>query len=174
MRLIGAFVAPLATLILLLQFFITPGHRPAEGSGERRRPAHWLASMSLWPCIGRGLCLHPCLRRLHLLSVAAKPPEEKDARASSHATCRPSTGWIGDLLRISLWTGFIFLTLGLLSGAIYTQLFAPRRSDARQRQGDLGDRRLAVVPGDAARQNVFNRPRNGSRRCVWPASCCLL
>ena len=119
MRLIGAFVAPLATLILMMQFFITPGHQTVPENSTSALLVDFHVVMAI---LGQAFAIIACAVSVFYLW---QQNLLKKKRLSQLAQNLPAIDRIDRLLRISLWTGFILITVGLLSGAIYTQLYAP-------------------------------------------------
>ena len=115
MRLIGAFVAPLATLILLVQFFVAPaGVESQQGDSPVLIGLHVIMAM-----VGQAFAILACaVSILYLWQQNLLKKKLLDQIPNNI----PAIDRLDNLLTICLWTGFIFITLGLLSGAIYTQL----------------------------------------------------
>ena len=120
LRLIGAFVAPLATLILLVQFFITPGRPEAvidDGAGKILLTFH--VSMAV---LGQAFGILAGAVSIFYL-WQQKLLKKKLLSQIPHNL--PAIDRIDSMLRVCLWAGYGLITAGLVSGAVYTQLYAP-------------------------------------------------
>jgi ABC-type uncharacterized transport system permease subunit len=117
MRIIGAFVAPLSTLILLIKFFVAPMRladaAPRDGNGI-------LLTMHVAPAIlGQAFAIIACAVSIVYLwqqNLLKKKLLDQLPRNL------PAIDRLDRILAVSLWCGFLFITLGLLSGALYAQL----------------------------------------------------
>jgi len=120
MQMIGAFVAPLATLILLIQFFVAPigQNVPKSPHSESIMTIH-IAFSVLGMAFGIIACVISTLFlwKQNLLKKKLLDQIPKNL---------PAIDKLNKHLTTSLWAGFIFITFGLISGAIYTQLYEPR------------------------------------------------
>jgi ABC-type uncharacterized transport system permease subunit len=117
LRLIGAFVSPLATLILLMQLFNSGGNASATGSTD----APWLIAAHVALAItGEAFAIIACaVSVLYLWQQNLLKKKLLDQLTQN----LPAIDRLDKMLRFTLWTGFIFITLGLLSGALYSQLY---------------------------------------------------
>lgn len=118
MKLIGAFVSPLATLILLMQLFTARGNAPVGGPGTEMS---WLITTHVALAIlGEAFAIIACaVSVLYLWQQNLLKKKLLDQLTQN----LPAIDRLDKMLRLSLWTGFIFITLGLLSGALYTQMY---------------------------------------------------
>lgn len=119
MRLLGTFVAPLATLILLLQFFFTPGQAIAT---EDRASELLITCHVVMAILGQAFTIIACAVSILYLWQQNLLKKRRLNQLAQHL---PAIDRVDRLLLLSLWSGFIFITLGLLTGAIYTQLYSP-------------------------------------------------
>ncbi len=115
-RLVSVLVAPVITLILLLQFFIAPGPR-TEGiplSGSTAIVAIHVVSA----VVGQAFAIIACAIAMFYLWQQAllKRKRLQDLPPNLPAMDRTAT-----LLTNQLWAGFLFLTIGLLTGAVYVR-----------------------------------------------------
>lgn len=152
MRLIGAFVAPLATLILLVKFFLfpTPVDAAGVGAGGLLLNTHITLAVvgQAFGIIASGVSLL-YLWQQNLL---------KKKMLNQLNTSLPAIDRLGRALTFSLWAGFSFLTAGLLSGAWFTQLHTP---SPELKLGWKVAWALAVwlwYLATLLAKNVFNRP----------------
>ncbi|MEZ4743502.1 MAG: cytochrome c biogenesis protein CcsA [Bdellovibrionota bacterium] len=118
MKTLGAFIAPLATLMLLIQFYASS---PAPGTVDvSGYPRAFLSAHVLLAILGEAAAVAACgisgvyLRQRRLL---------KQKLMDSLNLETPALDGLERLLMISLWTGFIFITFSLLSGAFYSHLW---------------------------------------------------
>ncbi len=113
-RAIIAFLAPLATLILLLHLLFSAGSLPAVGTNSAMLNLHILLAIC-----GEAFAVGACalavlyLWQRHIL---------KKKLLKWIGIEMPALDRIGRLLLFCLWTGFVFLTVALLTGAVYSQL----------------------------------------------------
>lgn len=112
-----ACLAPLATLILLLYLLFSAGSLPATSmAGDTMLGLHVLLAIC-----GEAFAIGACalaiiyLWQRHIL-------KKKLLKWIGMET--PALDRIGRSLLFCLWTGFAFLTIGLLTGAIYSKLHA--------------------------------------------------
>lgn len=119
LRLIGAFVAPLATLIILMQFFVAPGRGLSMEAGQ---PGLLVALHVALAVLGQAFAIIACAVSIFYLRQQSLL---KKKLLDQMPLNLPAIDRIDRLLKLSLWTGFVFLTLGLITGAIYTRIYAP-------------------------------------------------
>lgn len=118
LKLIGAFVSPLSTLILLMQMFTSGGN--AQGGAAGAETSWLIATHVALAIMGEAFAIIACaVSVLYLWQQNLLKKKLLDQLTQN----LPAIDRLDKMLRISLWTGFIFLTLGLLSGALYTQLY---------------------------------------------------
>ena len=114
-RAIIAFLAPLATLILLLHLLFSAGGLSAMGTNS----AMLLNLHILLAICGEAFAIGACalavlyLWQRHIL---------KKKLLKWIGIEMPALDRIGRLLLFCLWTGFVFLTVALMTGAVYSQL----------------------------------------------------
>lgn len=114
MQLIGAFTAPVISLTLLLDIFFG-SELPAVASVEIPGP---LISIHIGSAIiGQVFAVAACGASLMLLWQQRKL---KSRQLNSLPMKFPALDTLGQALGVFLWLGFSFITLSLLSGAIYT------------------------------------------------------
>ncbi len=120
-RAIIAFLAPLATLILLLHLLFSAGNMPLTGTNSAMLNLHILLAIC-----GEAFAIGACalavlyLWQRHIL---------KKKLLKWIGIEMPALDRIGHLLLFCLWIGFIFLTVALLTGAIYSQLHSHALAD---------------------------------------------
>lgn len=116
LKMLGTFVAPFATFIILLQFFTAPRHAHVMEEGTNvLANTHILFSL-----LGEAFAICACaVSVLYILQQNAL--KRKQLARISSAT--PPIDKLERTLVVSLWVGFMFITLALISGAIYTQFF---------------------------------------------------
>lgn len=117
MKLIGALVAPLATFILLMQFFVAP----PKISMTTTSPDMVLVTIHIsMAIIGQAFAIIACAVSVMYLWQQNLLKKKLLTQLSGGV---PAIDRLERLLMWALWTGFIFITLGLLSGAMFTQLY---------------------------------------------------
>lgn len=115
-RAIIAFLAPLATLILLLHLLFSAGRIPLAETNGAMLNLHILLAVC-----GEAFAIGACalavlyLWQRHIL---------KKKLLKWIGIEMPALDRIGYLLLFCLWIGFIFLTVALLTGAAYSQLYS--------------------------------------------------
>jgi ABC-type uncharacterized transport system permease subunit len=120
MRMVGAFVAPLATLILLIQFFIAPtGHSIPKDSGAENLMFSHIGLSVMGMAFGIIACAVSAIF-LWMQNLLKKKLLDQIPKGL------PAIDILSTHLTLTLWAGFIFITFGLLTGAIYTQMYQPR------------------------------------------------
>ena len=116
LKAILAFLAPLATLILLLYLLFSAGTLPASLPDNAMLNLHILLAIC-----GEAFAIGACalailyLWQRHIL---------KKKLLKWIGIEMPALDRIGRSLLICLWVGFVFLTVGLLTGAVYSKLHA--------------------------------------------------
>jgi ABC-type uncharacterized transport system permease subunit len=116
-RIIGTFVSPLATLLLLIQIFTAEPHGYHMGEEPRGLiVAHIYTSV-----IGEAFGILAFVVAILFLFQKRAMKKKQINRLLGLAL---SLDTLNRLLLITIWSGFIFLTIGLVLGAIYTQFFA--------------------------------------------------
>lgn len=118
LKMIGAFVAPLATFILLVQFFLVPRRVPGAvaTTDSLLLKSHVTAAV-----LGQAFAIIACaISVLYLWQQNLLKKKLLDQLPKNV----PAIDKLDLLLMLSLWAGFIFLTFGLLSGAIFVQFYA--------------------------------------------------
>lgn len=152
LKLIGAFVAPLATLIVLMQFFVTPGHPIAtDGTGS----SLLLTLHVTMAILGQAFAILACAVSVFYLWQQNLLKKKLLSQLPQNL---PAIDRIDKLLRVCLWTGYVFITLGLLSGAIYTQLYAPPSSWMLSAKVVWATVVWLWYLATLLAQNIFNRP----------------
>lgn len=116
-KLIGALVAPLVTFILLMQFFVAPPKIIATAGAPDRIYVNAHIAMAI---IGQAFAIIACA--VSVLYLWQQNLLKKKLLTQLSGSL-PAIDRLERLLMRTLWTGFIFITLGLLSGAILTQLY---------------------------------------------------
>jgi ABC-type uncharacterized transport system permease subunit len=152
LRQIGAFVAPLATLILLLKSFMAPGRIDAATAGS----VSVLSQIHIgFAVLGQAFAIIACaVSVLYLWQQNLLKKKLLDQLPQN----LPAIDRLSTVLVASLWSGFVFITLGLLTGALFTQM-----------RGGLSDAGIAAKVAWAIAvwiwylatllaKNVFNRP----------------
>jgi ABC-type uncharacterized transport system permease subunit len=111
---VGAFIAPLATLILLIQFYVTAADSAQDIIGY---PKKFLTAHVVLAVLGQSFAICACgVSGVYLRQQRSLKLKILDDLGSTPALDRLE--WI---LKASLWAGFIFITSSLLSGALYSQ-----------------------------------------------------
>lgn len=119
-RLLGALVAPLATLMLLVQFFIAP--LPSDGgalAGLSGKQNILLVGHIALAILGEAFAIIACAVAIFYLWMQSLL---KKKLLNLMPANLPAIDRIDALLRQSLWSGFILITLGLLSGAFLVEM----------------------------------------------------
>lgn len=115
-RILGSIVAPLSTLILLLQLFFLGPHGPVEASSAGGlMAAHILTSVlgEAFAIIAFGIAVFYLLQQ--------KALKQKQLDRLQHTQI--SISKLSQALIISIWLGFSLLTAGLIMGAIFWQFY---------------------------------------------------
>ena len=120
MRLIGAFVAPLLTLILMVQFFLAPTGAEIQTTSSTKVLILVHVAMAV---LGMAFGIIACAVSILFLWQQNLLKKKLLAQIPSQL---PAIDKLNKHLSIALWAGFIFLTLSVLSGAIFTQTYKPR------------------------------------------------
>ncbi|MFW7380459.1 MAG: cytochrome c biogenesis protein CcsA [Oligoflexus sp.] len=116
MKTLGTFVAPLATLLLLIQIFLTEPH----GTHTSTRPEGLIAAHIYTSVIGEAFAILAFVISLLYLIQKRAMKKKQINRLLGNAL---SLDTLDRSLQTSIWSGFILLTIGLILGAIYTQFF---------------------------------------------------
>lgn len=115
-RLLGSVVAPVSTLILLLQFFFVSPHTTTleEGPGILMK-AHILSSVlgEAFAIIAFGIAV------FYLMQQRAMKKKQLDRLQYTQV----SIATLSQALIVTIWLGFALLTCGLILGAIYWQFY---------------------------------------------------
>lgn len=116
LRILGSIVAPLSTLIMLIQFFMVAPHGEAavESTGVLMS-THIVVSV-----VGEAFAIIAFVIAVFYL-VQQKALKKKQLNRLQHT--QVSISKLNDALILSIWLGFIFLTCGLIMGAIYSQFY---------------------------------------------------
>ncbi len=117
MKLIGALLAPLATFILLMQFFVAP---PKISMTATSPDMVLITTHIAMAIIGQAFAIIACAVSVMYLWQQNLLKKKLLTQLSRGV---PAIDRLERLLMWALWTGFIFITLGLLSGAMFAQLF---------------------------------------------------
>ncbi len=126
MRLIGAFVAPLSTLILLIRWFVAPARMTAVPEAK----TNVLLAMHVIPAVlGQAFAIIACAVSVVFLWQQSLLKKKLLDQIPKNI---PAIDKLERILMLSLWCGFLFITIGLLSGALYAQLNAPALGFALQ------------------------------------------
>lgn len=114
LKMLGTFVAPFATFIILLQFFTAPRQTHViEGGINILASTHILFSL-----LGEAFAICACAVSLLYILQQNALKRKQLARINS---ATPPIDKLERTLVVCLWVGFMFITLALISGAIYTQ-----------------------------------------------------
>ncbi len=116
-RMVGAFVAPLSMIILLIQFLFFP---PPHTSVETQGPSLLLYAHIITSVLGEAFAITSCvIAVLYLMQQRAMKTKNLDRlQAAQVPISKLNTALMG-----TLWAGFILLTSGLIMGAVYSQFF---------------------------------------------------
>ncbi len=116
LRIVGSIVAPLSTMIILVQFFfVAPHGMPDTVSPSGLMSAHILVSV-----LGEAFVIVAFVIAIfYLLQQRAL----KKKQLSRLQGTQVSISKLNQALILSIWLGFIFLTCGLIMGAIYSQFY---------------------------------------------------
>ena len=117
LRILSTLVAPLATLIMLLQFFFIAPHGSAtyETGPTGLMVAHILVSV-----LGEAFAIIAfVIAVLYLLQQRALKKKQLNRLQGTQV----SISKLNQALLISIWIGFILLSSGLIMGAIYYQFY---------------------------------------------------
>ncbi len=116
LKMLGTFVAPFATFIILLQFFTAPRHGHVLIPGT----SGWGYTHIIFSLLGEAFAICACAVSVMYLLQQQALKKKQLARINS---ATPPIDKLERTLIASLWVGFTFITLALISGAIYTQFF---------------------------------------------------
>ncbi len=116
MRMMGSFIAPLATALLLIQFFTLPRTHVVASAPSGFAALHITLSI-----IGEAFAIAACaVSILFIRQQRALKTKQLDRLM----VATPTLDKLERLIYASIWSGFILLTLGLITGAINSQFFA--------------------------------------------------
>lgn len=116
LRLIGAFTAPLIALVLLVDsFFFTSTLGTAETPSSPLLSVHIISAV-----IGQTFAIAACGVSLMLLWQEKKL---KLRKLGDVPTSFPAMDTLAKALSTTLWVGFTFITVGLLSGSVIAKLY---------------------------------------------------
>lgn len=115
-RNLGTFSAPIATLLLLWQTLTTPsgGHEISE------HPSVLITAHIYTSLIGEAFAILAFVIAILYLSQMRDMKKKQLKRLLGQTL---SLSRLDSALMLSVWTGFILLTIGLILGAIYTQFY---------------------------------------------------
>lgn len=116
LRIVGSIVAPLSTLIMLVQFFFVAPHGETvvESTGILMS-VHILVSV-----IGEAFAIIAFVIAIFYL-IQQQALKKKQINRLQHT--QVSISKLNQALILSIWLGFIFLTCGLIMGSIYSQFY---------------------------------------------------
>jgi len=116
MKQIGAFVAPLSTLILLIKFFAAPdAAEPVTSTGELSPAMMTHIALAV---LGQAFAIIACAVSVLYLWQQNLLKKKLFTQLPSDT---PAIDRLDRFLARALWSGFVFITLGLVSGALYVQ-----------------------------------------------------
>jgi ABC-type uncharacterized transport system permease subunit len=123
-QILGGLVAPLSTLILLVQFFFVSHHSQANAEES---PTGLMAAHILTSVLGEAFSIIAfAIAVFYLLQQRAL--KQKQLNRLQHTQI--SISKLNQALIVTIWIGFLLLTIGLILGAIYSQFYY---------QGDRGE-----------------------------------
>ncbi len=125
LRLVGPFVSPLAALILMIQFLFAP---IKTGPIPQEAPTFLEMSHIISSLIGQAFGIMACsISILYLWQQNLLKKKRLDQLPRSI----PAIDQLSRYLIASLWSGFLFITIGLATGALYfqTMMVIPRSQD---------------------------------------------
>lgn len=118
---VGLFFSPLCTLVLLIDSFSQPA-QPISQASENSFATFWLQTHIAVSLVGEAFAIGCCVVAiLYLMQQRAL----KQKRLESMAAGTPTLDRLDRLLFWGLWLGFLGITTGLVTGAIYSQLYVP-------------------------------------------------
>jgi ABC-type uncharacterized transport system permease subunit len=113
---LGTYIAPLATLILMLQMLTTP-----QGAGITGPDSSTLLKVHIYASIiGEAFAILAFVTAILYLAQKRALKKKQLGKLLANTLSLDS---LDRLLLLSIWIGFILLTIGLILGAIYTQTF---------------------------------------------------
>ncbi|WP_141731723.1 cytochrome c biogenesis protein CcsA [Oligoflexus tunisiensis] len=117
LRIVGSIVAPLSTLIMLIQFFFVAPHGEAAAveSTGLLMSVHILVSV-----VGEAFAIIAFVIAIFYL-IQQQALKKKQLSRLQHT--QVSISKLNQALILSIWLGFIFLTCGLIMGAVYSQFY---------------------------------------------------
>jgi ABC-type uncharacterized transport system permease subunit len=111
---VSAFIAPLATLTLLLQLSLKSGVPPGAVSGYPKKFLMVHVTLSI---LGQAFAI--CAAGFG--GVYLRQQRSLKMKLLDELSEGPALDRVEWLLQASLWVGFVFITSGLISGALFTQ-----------------------------------------------------
>ncbi|RYZ58593.1 MAG: hypothetical protein EOP07_06550 [Proteobacteria bacterium] len=115
-RMLGAFVAPFAMIVLLIQFLFFAPHSPAEVTA----PSALLYTHIIASVLGEAFAIIACiLAVIYLMQQRAM----KEKQLNRLQAAQMPISKINTALLSTLWIGFALLTSGLILGAVYSQFY---------------------------------------------------
>ncbi len=116
-QVLGGLVAPLSTLILLIQFFFVSHHSQATVGDS---PTGLMAAHILTSVLGEAFSIIAfAIAVFYLLQQRALKQKQLDRLQHTQI----SISKLNQALIVSIWIGFLLLTCGLILGAIYSQFY---------------------------------------------------
>lgn len=116
LRIVGSIVAPLSTLIMLIQFFFVPPHDTVNSEN----PGVLMSVHILVSVVGEAFAIIAFVIAIFYL-VQQQALKKKQLNRLQHT--QVSISKLNEALVLSIWLGFIFLTCGLIIGSIYSQFY---------------------------------------------------
>lgn len=116
LRILGSIVAPLSTLIMLVQFFFVAPHGNPDASG----PGALMSIHIVVSVIGEAFAIIAFVVAIFYL-LQQKALKKKQLNRLQFT--QVSISKLNQALIISIWLGFLFLTCGLIMGSIYSQFY---------------------------------------------------
>jgi ABC-type uncharacterized transport system permease subunit len=115
-RVLGPIVAPLSLLIILIQFLFVPPHGPAETEG----PTALIYTHIVTSLLGEAFAIIAFIFAVFYLIQQRAMKQKQIGRL---AISQVSISRLSSGLMVTLLSGFILMTIGLILGAIYTQFY---------------------------------------------------
>jgi ABC-type uncharacterized transport system permease subunit len=116
LRIVGSIVAPLSTLIMLVQFFFIAPH----GTPSSNNPGPLMAAHILVSVLGEAFAIIAfVIAVFYLIQQQALKKKQLNRLQSTQV----SISKLNQALILSIWLGFIFLSCGLIMGSIYSQFY---------------------------------------------------
>lgn len=116
LRIVGSIVAPLSTLIMLIQFFFVAPH----GMPNPESPGSLMATHIIVSVLGEAFAIVAFVVAVFYLVQQQALKKKQLSRLQS---TQVSISKLNQALILSIWLGFVFLTCGLILGSIYSQFY---------------------------------------------------